>query len=231
MFREKGLDITTEDTDDEKRGLFRWVWIMPDWKHGYKTVMNHGRLLGYGRAGLRGDSDVAAEGVALGLGMTCANSPAKQRDYQANVNGFYLYWMHYQMLNRKRMTGYRVGDWGFGIRAWYEDDTWIHAEPFPERIIEINYEGIPVARGTDRFLPWREDEIYAFSLEGGPREWTLPESWQKAEIRTELLRIGGSFPGPVPDIDGRTIRFTAPAAIPVRFTRDRDAGTRGTEPA
>ena len=219
MFRAKGLDITTEDTDDEKRGLFRWVWIMADWQHGYKTVMTHGRLFGRGRSGLRGGSDVAAEGVALGLGQLTESDPAEQRLYEANVKGLYLYWMHYQMLSRKRMTGYRIGDWGFGMRAWYEDDTCVHAEPYPTRIIEVDYEGIPIVRGTDRFLPWRPDEIFAFSLKGGPQEWTLPASWKGATIQAALLRPGGRVPGPTFEVEGHAIRFTAPAAIPIRFVK------------
>ena len=218
MFRKRGLDITTEDTDDEKRGLFKWVWIQSDWRHTYKTVMNHGRLLGHGRAGLRGGKgSLAPEGVALGLGVVCEEHDGRR---QASLENFYLYWMYSQVLARKKMTAYTVGDWNFGVRASYEDRTWVHGEFYPYTI-EAVYEGIPMARGTDRFLPWREDVIYAYSQEGGPKEWTLPKSWKGAAVRAETLRQGGPVAGPALDIRGRTIRFLAPKGLPVRLTRRR----------
>jgi hypothetical protein len=224
MFRARGLDITTEDTDDEKRGLFEWVWHQSDWRHGYKTVMNHGRLPGRGRAGLRGGKEsLAAEGLALGLGDVFAEGG---QGYADTVKLFYLCWMYYQVLSRKRMTGYTVGDWNFGVRASYQDDTRVHGEPYPFTV-EAVYEGIPMARGTDRFLPWREDVIYAYSQEGGPKEWTLPKSWRGAAVRAETLRRGGPIPGPALDIRGRTIRFLAPKGLAVRLTRTRRARRRG----
>lgn len=216
MFRDHGVDITTEDTDDEKRGLFHWVWIQADWRHGYKTVMNHGRLLGRGRAGLKGGKQsMAAEGVALGLGDVCAEHA---RSYQEIVDNVFLYWMYYQLLSRKTMTAYQVGDWYYGVRAAYTDDTRVYGESYP-RCIEAVYEGIPIARGDNRFLPWREDVIFAYSVEGGPQEWTLPEGWAGAAVRAETLRPGGPVPGPEVEVDGRTVRFLAPAGMPVRLTR------------
>ena len=56
-------------------------------------------------------------------------------------------------------------------------------------------------------------------LEGGPKEWTLPASWQGAEIRAETRRPGGLIAGPDLQVEGRTIRFLAPAGLPVRLTR------------
>ena len=216
MFREKGIDITTEDTDDEKRGLFRWVWIRANWTHGYKTVMTHGRLYGRGRSGLRGGKgSVAAEGAALGLGHVASEG---ESDYKAIVENIYLHWMYDQLLSRKRMTGYRIGDWNLGVQAWYADDTYVHGEPYPY-LVEARYEGIPIARGTDRFLPWRPDVIFAFSVDGGCQEWLLPESWQGAAIRADLCRRGGTVAHPDLEVEGRTIRFTAPAGMPVKFTK------------
>jgi hypothetical protein len=180
--------------------------------------MNHGRLLGRGRAGLKGGkTSLAAEGVALGLGVVSAET---ERGRQQIVDNIFLHWMYYQILSRKKMTGYRVGDWYYGVRAWYEDDTRVYGESYPYRV-EAEYEGIPIARGTDRFLPWRDDSIYAFSADGGPQEWTLPEAWEGADVRAEVLRPGGAVDEPelAFQVEGRTVRFLAPAGVPVRLTR------------
>ncbi len=218
MYRARGIDITTEDTDDEKRGLFHWIWIQSDWTHGYKTVMNHGWLLGRGRAGLKGGKEsLAAEGVALGLGFLCSE---QEREYRPMLENFYLHWMYYQLLSRKRMIGYRVGDWNFGVRARFEDDTRVHGLSYPYEV-EAVYEGIPIARGTDRFLPWSKKAIYAFSLEGGPQEWTLPAEWKGRPVKAEVLRRGGPSAGPNLEIRGRRIRFLAPRGWPVRLTPGR----------
>ncbi len=216
---ERGIDTTTEDSDDEKRGLFKWVLHQSNWTHRYKAVMYHGRVLGWGRAGLRGGKEgLAAEGAALGLGRIASMGALARDTRQDVIENFYLHWMYYQVLNRKKITGYRVGDWKLGVRAWYDDDTWVHGEPYPYTV-EADYEGAAMARGTDRFLPWREDTIYAFSLEGGEKEWTLPARWEGAEIAGEMLRWGGPMPGPDLEIEGRTVRFLAPAGVPVRLTR------------
>jgi hypothetical protein len=78
---------------------------------------------------------------------------------------------------------------------------------------------MPVARGEDRFLPWREDTIYAYSPGGGQKEWTLPVAWEGAEVEAATLRRGGEAPGPELEVEGRTVRFAAPAGLAVRLTR------------
>jgi hypothetical protein len=214
MFRERGLDITTEDTDAEKRGLFNWVWIQPNWHHRYETAMYHGRLLGYNRStGFRVGGAVEAD--ILGY---CRFNADEVETWDATIEGFYLHWMYSQVLSRKRMVGYHEGDWHFGVRACYEDDTWVYGESHPHTL-EANYAGIPIRRGASVFLPWREDTIFAYSKDGGAQEWTLPADWEGAPVSAAMLRRGGALSGLDVTIEGRTIRYAPPAGIPVRFTR------------
>jgi hypothetical protein len=139
--------------------------------------------------------------------------------YEDITRKFYLNWMYAQILARKKMTDYWVGDWKYGVRAEYEDDTRTAAGScYPPSPVETVFEGIPIARGTDRFLPWREDVIYAYSLEGGAQEWTLPASWEGKPIESTLIRETGNTAGPELDVSGRTIRFNAPAGAAVRLT-------------
>jgi hypothetical protein len=85
--------------------------------------------------------------------------------------------------------------------------------------MEAWYEGIPIAREDSRFLPWRDDVIYAFSKDGGPQEWTLPKAWEGARIAAQVLRPGGPLPFDGFKVAGRKISFPAPAGMAIKFTR------------
>ena len=214
--RERGIDLTTEDSDAEKRGLYRWAWHWPNWLHSYAVVMCHGRVPGRWHQGLQSSDIPRPEGQALGLCVPCSEST--KDSYEDITRKFYLNWMYAQIMARKKMTDYWIGDWAWGVRAEYEDDTRTEAGSYaPPRPVETLFEGIPIAKGTDRFLPWRADTLYAYSIEGGPQEWTLPEAWKGKAITSVRIEESGETPGPELVIIDRTIRFTAPAGIAIRL--------------
>jgi hypothetical protein len=210
MYRERGLDITTEYAGADHHGLYIWGWHLPGWQDPLATVMSHGRVAGFHRAG--------PEGEALGRSSVVPEKGAVP--YEALVRDFYVHWMYAQVLFRKKMVDYRILDWGHGVEAWYEDDTHVSSGRggHAPRPLETIYEGIPIARGTDRFLPWRPEVIYAFSERGGGQEWVLPETWEGRPVRSALLGRGGESPGPELTIAGRTVRWVAPAGVPVRLS-------------
>jgi hypothetical protein len=154
---------------------------------------------------------VAALGVAMIAGEDNDNSYEQIRDC------FYLYWLYSQLLARKRMTGYRIFDWNGGVRAEYADNTW--AVGYAAGGVQAVYEGIPIARGDDRFLPWAADTIFAFSQAGGPQQWTLPASWRGATITAAALHPGKAVPFASFHVSGDMIRFEAVASLPLRFDR------------
>ncbi len=206
MFLEKGIDITNEGCGDD--GLYSWGWHMPDWRLAYITVMCHGRVQGVNRKGLEGEA----------LGCSIVRDEFMPEPYECIVRNFYLYWMYAQILFRKKMVDYRIGEWNETIEAKYEHDTRVKSG-YSQDELEADYEGIPMARGTDRFLPWRDNVIYAYSLDGELKEWTLPASWAGAKIRAKIIRQGGESPGPELTIDGRIIKFQAPPGLPVKLMR------------
>lgn len=221
-FQRHGLDLSVEGSAPEKRGLYTWAWISPNILDPYVTLMTHGRLPCVWRGGIPRDiARTRIEGHALGISNAQLSEPIQT---EADVTAcFYLDWMYAEILRRKKMLEYRVGDWDIGVAAVYEDDTRITAGHGAEPL-QAWYEGIPIARGDDRFLPWRENVIFLFSLKGGEQEWTLPESWLGHEIRVTALTPEGERPGPLlardsTTNDGRSIRINAPAGIPLRFNR------------
>ncbi len=217
-FRRYGLDLSVEGSASEKRGLYTWGWIMPNFLHPYMTLMTHGRFPGVWRGGMARDcARTRVEGHALGLSNAQLSEPGQT---EADVTAcFYLDWMYAEILRRKKMVGYKVGDWDIGIEAFYEDDTRIRAGHGGEPL-QAWYEGIPIARGDDRFLPWREDTIFLFSLKGGRQEWTLPESWNNRKLSLTRLTSDGDKKGPKFDRTGTCIRIDeVPPSIPLRLAR------------
>lgn len=212
-FLEHGIDITTEDTDDEKRGIYHWVWIQSNWEHPYNTAMYHGRLPGLWRAGMpRGDENTRIEGLALGTPIV--KHEVVHESYEDLVRCFYSWWMYAQLLLRKPMTSCRVGEWHNGIRATYSGETVVEAGWGHMR---ARYEGIEIARDGDRFLPWREDVIYAYSRSGGEQKWTLPASWAGRQVDAKELSRDGEMAVSI-GVNGQEISWHARPGMAYRFT-------------
>jgi hypothetical protein len=216
-FRQYGLDLSIEGTASEKRGLYTWGWIQPSFLHPYMTMMTHGRFPGVWRGGMSRDcARTRVEGHALGISNAQLSEPGQT---EADVTAcFYLDWMYTEIMRRKKMTDYRIGDWDTGIEAVYADNTRVTAG-HGGAPIEAWYEGIPIARGDDRFLPWREDTIFLYSRKGGMQEWTLPESWAKHDLQLKEVSSTGDASAIAFERIDRTIRVQASAGIPLRLVR------------
>jgi hypothetical protein len=214
-FAQYGLDLSVEGTASEKRGLYTWGWIQPSYLHPYMTLMTHGRFPGVWRGGMNRDcARTRVEGHALGISNAQLSEPGQS---EADVTAcFYLDWMYTEILRRKKMTDYRIGDWDTGIDATYEDSTRVTAGHGGAGI-EAWYEGIPIARGDDRFLPWRDDTIFIYSRNGGPQEWTLPANWAQHDLYLTALSLTGETSGPPLHRTDRTMRLDAPAGVPLRL--------------
>ncbi len=210
-----GLDLTTEDSDAEKRGIYHWVWIQPNYLHPYATLMAHGRVPGLWRAGTARDQGrTRIEGHALGLSISQLEKPVQS---EADVTAsFYLDWMYAEILRRKPMLSYRVGHWDNGVEATYADQTRVTAG-VGGAPLQAWYEGIPMARGEDRFLPWRGDVFFLFSLQGGEQEWTLPDSWAGRGLRLNFVHERGDKEVPFLHRAEQKIRVNVPAGIPLRL--------------
>lgn len=77
--------------------------------------------------------------------------------------------------------------------------------------LTAEYEGIAIARGRDRFLPWRSNLIFTFSPSGGAQSWTLPAGWEGKALQAVTMRLDGSETSLPFTLSGRTIEFDAPA--------------------
>lgn len=212
IFQQRGIDVTCEGGDP---ALHRWTWLLPDWWQHYPTVMLRGRTGGFYRitAGFHRSTDPVGDG--LGNGFVCEENA--QDDYLTLVRRFYSLWMYDQILRRKRLTGYAVGDWLQSVKAHYSGETWLQTWSDPASLTAV-YEEIPIARGADRFLPWREDLIFAHNPGGGLQEWTLPAAWEGKGIRAEVLREDGDFQALPFQVMGRSLCFEAPAGLACRFS-------------
>jgi hypothetical protein len=211
-FRAQGVDITSEGP---LYNLNRWTWILPDWRHHYLTVMSHSRMGGFYRitGGYHRNRDHA--GDALGCGYVW--DEVADLDEQSAVRRFYTDWMYDQILRRKRMTGYQVGDWLGSASAQYTDHTlvrsgWNRDELYAE------YEGLPVARGPNRFLPWRAGVIFAYSPQGGQQSWRLPEAWQGQAVRAVILEHDGRETDLFFTLSEGEIQFEAPPGKACKLT-------------
>jgi hypothetical protein len=80
-------------------------------------------------------------------------------------------------------------------------------------------EGIAIARGRDRFLPWRQDLIFAFSPTGGTQSWTLPASWEGKSLQAVIMNLDGSETQLPFTQAGRMVSFTAPAGLACKLMR------------
>jgi hypothetical protein len=215
LLKEHGLDLTVEGSDSETRGMYSFTWLTPNWLHPYVTVMRHGRQHSIWRDGMPRDTlQPRLEGRALGQGFVRAHN--QQDTFETMVQHYYQDWMYTQILYHKKMLDFRAGDWDYGLEAQYEDDTWVRVDGDG---LSANYEGIPIARGDDRFLPWSDDTIYGYSLAGGEQEWLLPESWAHAGIHAVELVIGEEHPVRRLSVEGRKITFAARPNIPIRLIR------------
>jgi hypothetical protein len=215
LLQERGLNLTVEGSDDEVRGLYSWTWIAPNWLHPYTTVMRHGRQRSKWRDGMPRDIlNPRLEGRAIGMGFVLADNGDDTPETM--VQHYYQDWMYTQILYRKKMLDYRTGHWDFGVEAHYEDDTWAC---YTGSELAAVYEGIPIARGEERFLPWSEDTIYAYSMAGGEQCWTLPAGWDGASIEVVELVNGEEIPGLGLRVNGREINFTACANTPIRLRK------------
>jgi hypothetical protein len=208
LFAEHGLDITTEGGEHGLIHLYRWVWIMPDWHFGYLRAMSHGRVRFYHRPGYIRDA----------LGRAFIWEETDPVSFAAIGHNFFSQWMYAELLHRKRMVAYRVGQWDEEAEAWYADETYVSTGRTP-RTLYARYEGIDIARGQNRFLPWREDTIYVYSPEGGIQTWTLPPEWGGQSVRASQIIESGETPLPAPQMEGRQIHLELQAGIPVVLRR------------
>ncbi len=209
--QERGIDITVEGASPLTLDLYTFSRNRPGWHSRYQTVMTHGRMR----------FECASGPEVEGLGMYTVCDERAKETYTSLQHKFYTFWMYAEILHRKRMLRYEIGSWNEGIEAWYKDDTYIRSgRPGASPLhIFTQYEGIPIARGGNRFLPWRDDVIYAYSTSDTEQEWLLPATWEKAKITALQLaedRVGQPLAF---TIDQRTIRFQLPAHTAARFTR------------
>jgi hypothetical protein len=206
MLAERGIDVTTEG---HHLGVFNWGW-MNGWLSHYYTVMTHGRVRGYHRD--------RAEGQALGKHFVV--DEFNPGDYMTITRDFYTHWMYAEILARKKMTSYHIGDWNEGVIAHYKDNTRVRSGRggmFPIKL-EAWYEGIRIADGDDRFLPWRDDTIFSFSPTGGQKEWLLPKHWQESTITATVIDETGKTPLST-EVRGNCIQFEAPAGKAVKLVK------------
>jgi len=208
LFQQRGLDITTEGGEHGLIHLYRWEWIMPDWHFGYVMAMAHSRVRFYHRPGYIRDA----------LGRVFIWEETDAVTYESLTHNFYSQWMYAELLQRKPMTGYRVGQWDETIEAWFADDTYVSSGRQPEQLF-ARFEGIDIARGRDRFLPWRDDTIYVYSPTGGQQSWTLPQAWADNTIRAAHIYEKGEAEAAAPTIEDRQITLEVPAGVAVALRR------------
>ena len=70
-------------------------------------------------------------------------------------------------------------------------------------------EGIEVARNDDRFVPISDTEILAFSKDGGPVVWQMPDGWPESSLLLFRLTATGREQGPEHQLTDGTIHFQA----------------------
>jgi hypothetical protein len=204
LFNERGIDVTSEAP---VYNLHRWTWILPDWRHHYLTVMTHGRMGGFYR--ITGGYHRNRDHIGDGLGCGFVWDEMERPNVQTAVARFYSDWMYDQILRRKRMTGYQVRDWFQSAQADYSEGTLVRTGSSRDDLY-TEYEGIAIARGRDRLLPWRPDLIFAFSPSGGAQSWTLPADWEGKALQAVVMGLDGSETSLPFTQAGRTICFDAP---------------------
>jgi hypothetical protein len=224
LFEQRGIDVTAEGWTPR---IASWSWFLPDWRMRFPTVMAHGRWSGFVRysGGFLRSGFVEGDGLGSGWMMDERNP----NDPNALVRDFYTRWMYFQILSRKKMTSLTIGEWDSSVEAHYQDDTYVWAGGSPNNLL-ARYEGIEIARGRSRFLPWRSDEIYFYSPVGGPQEWALPIDFPSTKLSVTAL-YDGSESGLKPvTARGRTIRFDADPGIPLRLHALVDSHHRPAKP-
>jgi hypothetical protein len=90
-------------------------------------------------------------------------------------------------------------------------------------MLRVENGGIPIAIGTDRFVPV-DGGILAYSKSGGEQKWQLPANWRGAPLLWELT-AGGRKPGPKCRLEGRSVIYLAAPGRPYLIT-DLKEGNR-----
>lgn len=212
LLAERGIDITTEYIGLGMHEGGSWGW------HGISHMNRWGAVMGHGRVSSALPSGV--ESIGLGCGLVYAEGP--RQDWAETARLFYQNWMYSQVLARKRMLNYTLGDWNQGVEAWYSDETHVRTarDGVKPTELQATYEGIPIARGGDRFLPWRENDIRIYSRSGGRQRWVLPLPWKGCSLICTELRAEGTVPGPAIQVQEREIELDIPPGRPLRLLRE-----------
>ncbi|MDX2108616.1 MAG: endo-alpha-N-acetylgalactosaminidase family protein [Verrucomicrobiota bacterium] len=212
LFAERGIDVTNEFASFGPHGGSIWGVHAHGHTDLFAAVMCHGIVRSLGRNTPENE----------GLGRDFIWGEHEFLTWKQAAERFFTHWMYSQLLARKEMLDYKVGEWNEGVEAWYRDDTYVRtgrAGAVPTKLY-ATYEGIPIARDRDRFLPWRDNLIYVYSQAGGTQQWTLPEGWEGTSISLDVLSEQGTFPGPIFTITGRTVTFYTAPGVPYCLRRD-----------
>jgi hypothetical protein len=210
-FREHGISITTEGAAASPAfvGRVAGFWHLPGKLPGmpYFWFLAHRRWASGGNKlperavfGISRDRDITAE-----------------TPIQEIVEGYYLDTLlqkHFEHLDATGFSddGNRLAvTYGKSCTATYDRKS---------GMLRVENGGIPIAIGTDRFVPV-DGGILAYSKSGGEQKWQLPANWRGAPLLWELT-AGGRKPGPKCRLEGRSVIYLAAPGRPYLITDSKE---------
>lgn len=185
MFREKGIDVTSELLTQPFLGEVTFFWHLTGIREtfflGEEVVpfvpfCVHGKAI-YGQSG------------SFGGVVTMDVTPGNWREF---LNHILLENLPSRLFLEERMEDYREG------RVIYKSGWW-------DKEGNVFYKGRMIRRGGEVFLPLKEDIWLAYSREGGEVAWDLPEGWK--DLMIYRLKEDGGREEVLFELKGERFRF------------------------
>ena len=204
-FRERGIEPTCESIDSQAiipSGIMNATWHMDSLR------FYHGKLLGGGRG-----EDFLVRGIGASIN-TDLTWPMWQKERGRITDMIYLGSLLYFTYVQEELfkAEENNGNWvlQFGKRGKTEIDS-------ENSRLKVTWDGIEIARDNERFIPWKDKEIYLYSQQGGMNKWILPENWRNVNLEAYTLTPEGKILYKNIKIQGNEITIDLPKQTPVKL--------------
>ncbi|MBC7326717.1 hypothetical protein H5T87_01210 [bacterium] len=169
MFRDRGVDVTSELVTQPFLGFLSYFWHLSSSYDGFswleRKFFSDEENIPFVPACIHGKAIYGSRGYLGGVGRMDV-TPGNWRDF---LRLLFLETFPSLLFVDQRIEDYRDGKIIYREGWWSSDD-------------QVFYRGRLVRKGGDVFLPRNSEEWLAYSDQGGVVEWELPDGWKGVEI-------------------------------------------------
>lgn len=191
MFREKGVDVTSELVTQPFLGFISYFWhLVSSGDNVQREFFLAEEMVPFVPACIHGKAIYGQRGYLGGV----PSMDVTKDNWRDFVRLVFLEALPSLLFIEEPIEGFRDGKVYYPSGWWSSDD-------------EVVYKGMHIRRGGKVLIPRGEKEFYAYSDEGGIFEWEMPEGWRGLEV----YRIweDGRKERMMAEVEGGKFRFEA----------------------